>query len=126
MKASLRAAILMGASFLALAMCLSSCGRRLPARLTMDSNPVFTGGTGWIVVTEAYVRMKAEPSREAPDVGHLRGGDTLAVLGRERFPPEAEVWFKVKADGKEGWIHSRQAAFYEAREPAERAAAQYR
>jgi len=126
MKSSLHANFLLVFSVLIPTLCLASCGGGVPNHLALDSNPVFTGGTGWVVVIEAYARVKAEPSEKAPDIGHLRGGDTLAVLGRERFPPETGVWYKVKAEGKDGWIQSQQTAFFEVKEMAERAASRYR
>jgi len=109
-----------------LAFLAASCGNRLPSRISMDPNPVFTGGIGWIVVAEAYARVKAQPNPEAPDIGHLRSGDMLPVLGRERLPPSNATWYKVQAGSREGWMQSSQVSFFQTRETAERAAAQYR
>lgn len=108
------------------ALSLSSCGVRLPKSLPMDQNPVFSGGIGWIVVSQAYARVKAEPRMEAPDVGHLRGGDILAVEGRERDPGAALSWYRIGMGGSEGWLTGDQAVFFESRDAAERAAGRYR
>lgn len=104
----------------------ASCGERLPKSLPMEPNPVFTAGIGWIVVSRAYVRVKAEPSSEAPDLGHLRGGDVLAVRGRERNPREGGSWYRIALGDGEGWMDGAQAVFFESRDAAERAAGQYR
>ena len=104
----------------------SSCGVRLPKSLPMDQNPVFSGGIGWVVVSQAYARVKAEPRADAPDVGHLRGGDVLAVEGRERDPLASVSWYRIGMGGSEGWLAGDQAVFFESRDSAERAAGRYR
>ena len=109
-----------------LAFSIVSCGRRLPDRLEMEENPVLTGGIGWIVVSEAYVRVKSEPGPEAPEIGHLRGGDLLRVTGRDRIPETGVVWYEISMDGRNGWLKESQAVFFENRDPAERAAVQYK
>jgi uncharacterized membrane protein YheB (UPF0754 family) len=78
-----------------------SCGNRLPAVWPWIRIPFFTGGIGWIVVAEAYTRVKTEPSDESRDIGHLRGGDTLPVLGRERLSASDAIWYKVMYEGRE-------------------------
>lgn len=111
---------------LAAALTSLSCGNRLPPSLAMDPNPVFSGGIGWIVVSQAYARIKAAPSPDARDIGHMRGGDLLQVLSRERLPSQGSTWYKVVSGSLEGWLQGSQAAFFETRETAERAAVQYR
>ena len=126
MKLRIRCRALLAAVVLSLAVVGASCGGRLPNRLPMDLNPVFTGGIGWIVVSEAYARVKAAASSEALDIGHLRGGDVLAVLGREQVALKGGLWYRVNPGGREGWLHAGQVVFFESRETAERAAGQYR
>ncbi len=121
----LRNAVFGAAAFLA-ALAASSCGGRMPDSLPMDQNPVFSGGIGWIVVSQAYVRVKTAPELEAPDAGHLRGGDVLAVRGRERDPRSGHSWYRVEVGGSEGWLPGDQAVFFEGRAAAERAASRYR
>ncbi len=104
----------------------ASCGDRLPKSLPMESNPVFTGGIGWIVVSQAYARVKAEPSAFAPDLGHLRGGEVLAVRGRERNAEEGGSWYRIALGDGEGWLNGAQAVFFDSRDTAERAAGKYR
>lgn len=120
-----RVAVLAAAVLLA-ALTVSSCDGRIPASLPMDQNPVFSGGIGWIVVAQAYVRVKDAPDLDAPDAGHLRGGEVLAVLGRERDPRSGNPWYRVEVGGTEGWILGDQAVFFEGRAAAERAASRYR
>ncbi len=100
----------------------ASCGDRLPKSLPMELNPVFSGGIGWIVVSQAYVRIKSEPRAEASDVGHLRGGDVLAVQGREQDPRQGGSWYRVGLGGVDGWLKGDYALFFETRAAAERAA----
>lgn len=118
--------VFLGAAALVAALVLASCGDRLPKSLPMEQNPVFSGGIGWIVVSQAYARIKAEPRTEAPDVGHLRGGDVLAVLGRERDPRQGGAWYRVGLGGAEGWLLGDNALFFETRAAAELAAGRFK
>jgi hypothetical protein len=120
--ARLFAATLAGLAILA----SSSCGVRMPKSLPMDQNPVFSGGIGWIVVSQAYARIKEEPRTDAPDVGHLRGGDIQAVEGRERDPRAGLTWYRIGLGGSAGWLTGDQAVFFDSRDAAERAAGRYR
>lgn len=104
----------------------ASCGDRLPKSLPMDQNPVFSGGIGWIVVSQAYARVKAESRMDAADAGNLRGGDILAVQGRERDPKTGVIWYRINLGGTEGWLSMDQTVFFESREAAERSAGRYK
>ncbi len=126
MKPILRRAPYLWSALVLYSLLGASCGSRLPQSLSMDTNPMFTGGTGWIVVSEAYVRVKAEPSPESKDSGHLRGGDMLPVLGREKLPGQGALWYRVKTESGDGWLLGAQALFFDSRDAAERASSQFK
>ncbi|MBN1243222.1 MAG: SH3 domain-containing protein [Spirochaetales bacterium] len=113
-----------------LASVFGSCGKKeetpLPA---LEPTPVLGDGPGWLVVEQAYVRVKSSPGFDSGDVAFLRAGDVVEVFGRERGEaerPEAGVWYRVRSLGVEGWVHGSFASLYPHREQAERAAGVFR
>ncbi|HOX18106.1 MAG TPA: SH3 domain-containing protein [Spirochaetales bacterium] len=113
-----------------LASFLCSCGGReenpLPA---LEPTPVLGAGPGWLVVEQAYVRVKSSPGFDSGDVAFLRAGDVVEVVGRERGDAErsdAGIWYRVRSLAVEGWVHGSFASLYAHREQAERAAGEFR
>lgn len=109
---------------------LGACdGRRTTPLPELEPTPVLGAGPGWLVVEQAYVRVKSSPDFDSGDVAFLRAGDVVEALGRERGDAErsgTEVWYRVRSAGVEGWVHDSFASLYPRREQAERAAAEYR
>ena len=106
---------------------LSACARPRAAGLPeLAPTPVLGVGPGWLVVEGAYARVKSSPSFQASDVSFLRAGDVVEALGRERSvsgrPEDGGVWFRVRIDQAEGWIHESLATLYENRAQALKAA----
>jgi hypothetical protein len=54
------------------------------ASLKLQANPILSGGLGWAVVKEAYVRLKEGPSDSSKDIDHLRRGAIERRFGKVR------------------------------------------
>jgi len=113
-----------------LAIGFASCDRREPVSLpALEPTPVLGAGPGWLVVEQAYVRVKSSPGFDSGDVAFLRAGDVVEAVGRERGDAErsgAGVWYLVRHLGVEGWVHESFASLYPHKEQAERAAGELR
>lgn len=105
----------------------------LPSRessLAPAPTPPLSGGPGWALVKGAYVRLKEGPSQAGQDLLHLRRGEVLEVSGRDlgspAKPEDRGVWYRLKAEGVEGWAREEDLDVFPAKTQAERAARNYR
>jgi hypothetical protein len=107
--------------------------------IKLPANPILTGGLGWAVVEDAYVRLKDKPVESARDLDHLRRGGVLRLDERQFGLPEPlsrqsfsgddrapQVWYRVDSDGAKGWVLGSELDIYSSREQAEKAAEFYR
>ncbi len=111
----------------------SSCTRMGGSSLRLQANPILTGGIGWAVVKDAYVRLKEGPSDSTRDLDHLRRGSVLSLDARKfgtgddpMAPDEPEIWYGVESEGAKGWVRESELDVYDSRAQAETAAARYR
>ncbi len=114
---------------------LASCFRGAEASIKPPANPLLSGGLGWAVVKEAYVRLKEGPSDSAKDVDHLRRGSVYrldsrvigaADQGQAGGQASPVLWYGLKAEGGDGFAKGSELDVYESRAQAERAAQAYR
>jgi hypothetical protein len=122
---------------------LVSCIRMGERSLRLQPNPVLTGGLGWAVVKEAYVRLKESPSDSAKDLDHLRRGGVFRLEARElgaapqgngdsRNPAAATksdergIWYELESEGARGWVRESELDIFQAQAQAERSASEYR
>jgi hypothetical protein len=116
---------------------LSACVRMGESSIKMPANPVLTGGLGWGLVKDSYVRLKERPDASARDLDHLRRGAVYElgarVLGAAegatvKPDPEAPpvLWYGISSEGTSGWIRGAEMEVYASQAQAERAAAAYR
>lgn len=107
--------------FAALLMVLFSCGpERVPA-VTLDPTPPLSGGIGWGVVSVAYARALAEPRPDAEQGAFFRRGELLELTGRTRRnqAPSRGVWYRLRSEEGEGWLHESFVRVFDTRQRAE-------
>lgn len=104
---------------------LFSCGRASEKSVTLPANPPLSGGLGWAVISDSYVRLKSEPREAAADLAYLRDKTLAEVRGREREKDGATesgaMWYHLRLDEGEGWVRGDELLLYSSREQAERA-----
>lgn len=110
-----------------------SCSRTGEGSLKLQANPILTGGLGWAVVKDAYVRLKAGPSDSTQDLDHLRRGAVyrleerdLRPSGDATKPDEVEIWYGIESKGADGWVRVSELDIYGSQAQAEKAASAYR
>lgn len=60
--------------------------------------PLAAGAEGYLYVLSAKAKLYTEPSFRSPVVARLSKGEKTEALGKNNY------WFKVRYQGKEGWI----------------------
>jgi hypothetical protein len=103
---------------------LISCTPSQREAITLPPTPPISGNLGWILVTEAYARVKACASEALAEVGHLRDGSVLKVEARDYGPAgdgTTILWYRVSGEGSTGWVSSRQVEVYSSKLQAEAA-----
>jgi hypothetical protein len=120
-----------------------SCIRMGERSLRLQPNPVLTGGLGWAVVKDAYVRLKESPSDSAKDLDHLRRGGVFLLEARElgaapqgtgdahgttdaAKSDDRGLWYKLESEGAKGWVRESELDIFQSQSQAERAASAYR
>jgi hypothetical protein len=127
-----RRIVLTGTTLFLFVALLASCSRM--GEVKLPANPILSGGLGWAVVKDAYVRLKERPTDSARDLDHLRRGGVFRLDERElgtsahsaaaSLPPE--VWYEVESDGVKGWVREGALDIYESETQATKAASGYR
>jgi hypothetical protein len=119
------------------AVTFTACFRIVESGIKMPVNPILTGGLGWGVVKDAYVRLKESPSDAARDIDHLRRGGVFALNARalkaEHKASSNSVsgdapalWYGLTSEGVNGWVRGSELDIYESQVQAEKAASAYR
>jgi hypothetical protein len=130
-----RVSYILHVTLLLAALVFASCTRIAMAAIKLPTNPILTGGLGFAVVKDAYVRLKGSPSESAPDIDHLRRGSVFALEARvlgsgdsyDRASAGAPIeWYRITSEGTTGWVDESQLDVYASRAQAEKAAAAYR
>jgi hypothetical protein len=118
------------AAVLVLAMCaFLACSRSGEGSLKLQANPILTGGLGWAVVKDAYVRLKEGPADSTKDLDHLRRGGVFRLDARRlgaSASGEREIWYELESEGAAGWVREAELDVYASRAQADKAAAAYR
>jgi hypothetical protein len=124
-----RSAALFAAALVLAAIALPSCSRSGEGSLRLQANPILTGGLGWAVVKDAYVRLKEGPADSAKDLDHLRRGGVFRLDARQlgaQATGEREIWYALESEGAKGWVREGALDVYASKAQAEKAAAAYR
>jgi len=119
------------AALLLLLLFVSSCSPSKEGSLNLLPTPPLSGGPAWAVVKEVYARLKESPVQGARDLSHLRRGELFEVSGRDlgSSPAGADkrgLWYRLKAEGAEGWARAEDIDVFATKAQAELAAAKYR
>jgi len=93
----------------AAALLLVSCGRSAGRNISLPADPPLSGGMGFALVKASYIRLKAEPSVRAADLGNLRDGTLVELVGRE-LGLQAEDEAKAGAEAEGLWYRVRVVA----------------
>jgi hypothetical protein len=116
---------------------LAACTRMGESSIKLPANPILTGGLGWAVVKDAYVRLKASPSDSARDIDYLRRGGVFLLEARAMNPesgliPDSgaesrvSLWYCLSSEGTKGWVRESELDVYSSQAQAEKASAIYR
>jgi hypothetical protein len=104
-----------------------ACSRSLESSLRPPETPILTGGLGWALVKESYVRLKEKPLSSASDLDHLRKGSVLRIearaIGDAAKPEDEGIWYRLQASGISGWVRDDDLDVFRSEEQAERAGA---
>ncbi|HAP43537.1 MAG: hypothetical protein A2087_10245 [Spirochaetes bacterium GWD1_61_31] len=93
---------------------ITSCRKETPLVFNLEPTPVLSIGIGWGVATQAWGRLKAEPSFSAADSGFVRQLVAFELLGRERRSEgrDSGIWYRLELDGQAGWLHESALLFF--------------
>jgi hypothetical protein len=111
-------------TFMFLIIILAGCSKPAPVTFNLEATPILSGGLGWAVVSDAYVRLKIEPGFESTDGDYARRGDILQVVATERSfsGRNRGTWYKLEGDDTGGWLHQSLLAVYPSLDRASKAA----
>jgi hypothetical protein len=116
------------ATLLLAALSLCGCSRLAESSLKLPANPVLSGGLGWALVKEAYVRLKEKPSDAAKDVSYVRRGEIYEISGRDFGAADPQsgqsprLWYGVELKDSGGWLRESDIEVYASKDQAELAA----
>jgi hypothetical protein len=134
----LRTACILFAALALTVIGFASCSRFSVGSLKLQANPILSGGLGWAVVKDAYVRLKEGPSDSARDLDHLRRGSVYRLDAREigsiasgsrdavMKADERVIWYGIQSESAKGWVRESELDIYGSQAQAERAAVAYR
>jgi hypothetical protein len=120
-----------------MALAFAACTRFGESSIKLPTNPVLSGGLGWAVVKDAYVRLKESPSDSAKDLDHLRRGGVFVLDARKMGSDSGDssgkdslakpaVWYGISSEGAKGWVRESELDIYASQAQAEKAASAYR
>ena len=77
---------------------------------TPSSGPSSSGGSGSgniVKATGGKSNLRSGPGLDYSDIGTMQNGDTADYLGEKSTDERGVVWYKVKYNGKTGWVSSK-------------------
>lgn len=114
------------------AFALASCSRANEIKL--PATPPLTGGLGWAVVKDSYVRLKESPAESSRDLDHLHRGSVFKLEERELGKKDKgagdddkpKLWYKLESELGKGWVIDSELDIYSTQAQAEKASESYR
>jgi len=75
--------------------------------VVLPPTPVISLRPAWAVVSEPYLRLRAEPDSSSPIAGHLRQGDVAEIVAISRVVArvggERRYWYELQGGQVSGW-----------------------
>jgi uncharacterized lipoprotein YajG len=104
-------------------MILGGCKEEVPVEfnIVLPSTPILSNYQSWAVVTDSYLRVTSERSRNSSVVATLRKGDILEIISSQLDNEGSLLWFEVMNDDIRGWVYGTSIKMFENREQAETA-----
>lgn len=111
---------------------LASCSRA--GEIKLPATPPLTGGLGWAVVKDSYVRLKESPAELSRDIDHLQRGSVFKLEERELGKKERgsgdddapKLWYRLESELGKGWVIDAELDIYSTEAQAKKAAESYR
>ena len=95
-------------------------------RVSLPITPVISVRPRWAVATSIYVRVRSEPSIEAPITGHMRLGDVAEIKRISTTPygsgDAVHRWYEVESGDLRGWAAGDSFELFESQTRARNAA----
>lgn len=76
------------------------------------SLPDFTPSAGSVEIVGGDCYIRTQPNRAGGQVGVMHEGDVGVYQGESQADERGVVWYKVKFNGKTGWVSSRYSTLY--------------
>ena len=107
---------------------LDGCGRSGSSeRVTLPPTPVLSIRSTWAVVKSPLLRVRGDPSNEAPVLSHIRLGSVMEVLTRadreDTVESETAYWYRIDYQGLKGWVFGNYIELFDSRSKADKFAA---
>jgi len=67
---------------------------------------------GYVKATSYKVNLRDDPNLAGEDIGTMDKGETATYLGKKSTDSRGVVWYKVRFNGKTGWVSSRYSKLY--------------
>ena len=68
--------------------------------------------SGYVKATGGKSNLRSGPGLDYTDIGTIQKGETAAYLGEQSTDERGVVWYKVRYNGKTGWVSSRYTTLY--------------
>ena len=82
------------------------------SRYARFGNYTSAASYGYVKATSHKVNLRDEPNLNGEDIGTMDKGETATYLGKKSTDSRGVVWYKVRFNGKTGWVSSRYSKLY--------------
>ena len=82
------------------------------AKLSVNTASAVTSSGSYVKATSHKVNLRDEPNLAGEDIGTMDKGETATYLGKKSTDSRGVVWYKVRFNGKTGWVSSRYSKLY--------------
>lgn len=82
------------------------------SKLGVNTAPAVSSSGSYVKATSYKVNMRDEPNLAGEDIGTMDKGETATYLGQKSTDSRGVIWYKVRFNGKTGWVSSRYTKLY--------------